>query len=47
MAGPAPVALSVLEGLFQLFGEGPLRGAAVRQAAAGASALPGCPPEAA
>lgn len=47
MAGPAPVALSALEGLFQLFGEGPLQGAAVRRAAAGVSALPGCPPEAA
>ena len=30
MAGPVPVAPSALEGLFQLHGEGPLQGAAVR-----------------
>lgn len=47
MAGSAPEALSALEGLFQLYGEGPPQGAAVRWAAAGASALPGCPREAA
>lgn len=47
MAGPALVALSASEGLFQLYGEGPLQGAAVRWAVAGGSALPGCPPAAA
>ena len=47
MAGPALVALSASEGLFQLHGEGPLQGAAVRQAGSVGSALPGCPPAAA